>query len=194
MKKAMPAAEPDAPSNAEPNSHKNELIIGSIVVAVLLAVIVTIAMFISSNRVKVVYEPSKACDMLTINEAKELLGNNAVLSGSTEPKLSGTIAISKCGYKDGNPDTDKVMVAALMVRSGVNDEGVALNKSQFQNGRTEKTETVKDVGESAYFNKENGQLNILDGYNLIIVSYGQGVAQEANTVEDAVKLAEKVLN
>lgn len=194
MKKDSSSSEPQALSGIDQKSYKKELIIGSVAVVVLLALIATIAVLINNSQVKVIYEPEKACDMLTMAEAKELLGANTMLSGTTDPKLSGTTAVSKCGYTDGNTDTEKMIVAALMVRSGVNDEGVALNKSQFANGRPENTETVNDVGESAYFNKENGQLNVLDGHNWIIISYGQGTAQEANTIEDAVELAEKVLN
>lgn len=40
----------------------------------------------------------------------------------------------------------------------------------------------------------NGQLNVLKGSNWFIVSNGLGAAPEANIVQDAVKLAEKVLN
>lgn len=194
MKKATSHSESKSVTDSEKKSHKNELIIGSIVVVILLAVIATIAVLINNSQVKIVYQPSKACDMFTMDEAKGFLGDGTILSGMTEPKLSGSTAVSKCGYTDGNKDTEKIIVAAIIVRSGVNDEGVELNKTEFVSTRPEKTETVNDVGDGAYFNNKNGQLNILDGYNWIKISYGQGTAQEANTVEDAVKLAQKIIN
>lgn len=194
MKKTTPNSEPKVSNENTVKSRKTELIIGAVVVVILLSIVATIAILVNNSQTKVVFEPTKACDILTMAEIEELLGPNAILSGTTEPTLSGNTAVSKCGYTDGNPDTSKMIVAALMVRSGVNDEGVELNKTQFAAGRPENTETVNDIGESAYFNKENGQLNILDGYNWILISYGPGLEQQSNTVEDAVKLAEKVLN
>lgn len=194
MKKSTPTEEPQSVDEPSRKSHKNEIIIGSIIVVILLLIIATIAILINNSQVRIVYQPTKACEAFTLEEATELLGPNTVLSGSTEPALSGTTAVSKCGYTDGNSDKEKIIVAALMVRSGVNDDGVELNKTQFADGRPENTETVEDLGDDAYFNNENGQLNVLDGRNWILISYGQGTAQESNTVEDAIELAKKVIN
>jgi len=176
-------------------SYKKELIIGSIVALSALAIVAAIVVFIYNSTPKVVYEPAVACDTLSVTEAKELLGDGAFNTNTNNPVLSKNTATSKCGYADGNVDTEKIQVAAVIVRSGVNDEGVQQNKDEFANGiPTQAIEIVKDVGDSAYFNQANGQLNVLKGRNWFVLSYGLGSAPEANTVESVLKLAQKVLN
>jgi hypothetical protein len=88
-----------------------------------------------------------------------------------------------------------MIVAAMTVRSGINDKGVEQNKTEFSVGRPHKNiEIVKDLGDNAYFNQTLGQLNILDGRKWIILSYGVGSAPEANTVDKAVELAHKIID
>lgn len=88
-----------------------------------------------------------------------------------------------------------MLVAAIAVRSGINDKGVDQNKTEFATSKQGKSnEVVKDVGDSAYFNKELGQLNVLDDRKWVILSYGAGSAPQANTVDKATELAKKVLH
>ena len=91
--------------------------------------------------------------------------------------------------------TDQMMVAAIIVRSGVNDDGVEQNKAQFAAGKPKKAgiESVKGVGDEAYYNSELGQLNVLRGRDWLILSYGLGSDPLANTLDDAKKLAHAVL-
>jgi len=153
-----------------------------------------VALFVYNSTPKVTYQPVSACDLFSKTKAQKLLGGKAIASAAQSPVVSDNTATSKCGYTDGNPDMDGVMVAAIIVRSGVNDAGVQQNKTQFSIGRPkENTETVKNIGDSAYFNRELGQLNILHGREWIILSYGIGSAPQANTLNDAVKLANEVL-
>lgn len=176
-------------------SYKKELLIGSSIIVGILALIVAIVLVIQNSGVKIVYQPTSACELLTIYEARELLGNATIQSNISEPVLSGNTATSRCGYTDGNANQDELIVAAVMVRSGINDKGVEQNKTEFKNGRPiDNTETIENLGDAAYFNSDNGQLNILDGYNWIVLSYGVGSAMEANNLEDAVRLGQKVVN
>lgn len=176
-------------------SYKKELLIGSSIIVGILALIVAIVLVIQNSGVKIVYQPTSACELLTIYEARELLGNATIQSNISEPVLSGNTATSRCGYTDGNANQDELIVAAVMVRSGINDKGVEQNKTEFKNGRPiDNTETIENLGDAAYFNSYNGQLNILDGYNWIVLSYGVGSAMEANNLEDAVRLGQKVVN
>lgn len=177
------------------HNHKKQLTIGITGAVIALLSVIAVIIWINSNMPKVVYQPSVACDLFTTAEAKQLLGANAIHSGISEPVLSGNTASSNCGYTDGNPDTKAMIVAAVVVRSGVNEKGVARNKTEFAAGRpTTGIEIVKDVGESAYFNKTVGQLNVLDGRRWIIVSYGTGATPETNNVADTVRLARLVLS
>ncbi len=178
-----------------PASSRKELIIGGIVIIVAMVIIGAIAIFIHNTTTKIDYQPAIACELFTLDEAKELMGANSIGSGVTEPTLSGNLSTSKCGYTDGNVDTANLVVAAIIVRSGVNDKGVTQNKEEFESGRPlDNVQLVNGVGDSAYFNEANGQLNILDGYNWVIVSYGPGSDPVANTLEDSVELAKKVIN
>jgi hypothetical protein len=176
-------------------SAKSDTIIGITVVAIMIALIVSIIAFIQNSTPKIVYQPAKACNLLTLEKAKDMLGARTLKSGVTEPVQNENTATSKCGYTDGNPDTKNLLVAAIIVRSGVNDDGVEQNRSEFTGGRPdENVEIINDLGDSAYYNQANGQLNVLDGRNWIIFSYGIGSNPATNTVEKSVELAKKVLS
>jgi len=175
-------------------THRKEFVIGTAVLLSVVVLVVTIVLSVRNSAPKIVYQPANACGLITLTEAKELLGNNTLNSNANNPVVSGNTAASRCGYTDGNPDTNNMIVAAIIVRSGVNDKGVQQNKTDFEAGKPSKNiETVKNLGDSAYFNQKLGQLNILDGREWIILSYGVGSAPEANTVDKAIELARKVL-
>jgi hypothetical protein len=176
-------------------THKKELAFGTAAVLGVVVLITAITLFVRSNAPKVVYQPANACDLLTLTEAQEMLGGRTLASNVNTPILSNDTATSRCGYTDGNPDTNNMIVAAIIVRSGVNDKGVQKNKTEFAAGKpSQHVETVKDLGNSAYFNQKLGQLNILDGREWIILSYGVGSAPETNAVDKAVELARMVVH
>jgi len=176
--------------------HKKQFTLAAYIFGAVVVVIFVIVMIISnlSKPIKITYQPSVACTLFTVEEAKELLGEQAVLGSMGESTLSGNLSTSSCGYTDGNPGEDSMVVAAVIIRSGINDAGVAQNKYEFENGKpTTDVETVANVGDNAYFNKALGQFNVLSGRNWYIFSYGVGSTPEVNTLEDAKKLAGKVL-
>lgn len=176
-------------------SYKKQLVIGAVVIFAIVASIATIALLVYNNKPQVVYQPFTACDLFSSSEAKSLLGNKVLKSGMKDPVYSGDVATSTCGYTDGNPDMENVVVAAISVRSGVNDDGVKQNEAEFDNNKPSKgSEPVKNLGDKAYFNKANGQLNVLDGRKWVILSYGVGAAPETNSLDKAVALAKKVLH
>ena len=174
--------------------HKKQFIIGAGVVGGAAALAILIAIFIYNSKPHYAYQPVKACDVLTPTEAVDLLGDKVNGVDKNEPTVSGDVATSKCSYTDLNPDTNNMMFVAVAVRSAVNDSGVAQNKTDFATARSNNTvEVVKDVGESAYFNKTNGQLNVLDDKKWIIFSYGVRSAPNSTTVDKLVEVAHKVL-
>jgi hypothetical protein len=173
-------------------SHKREFTVGGI--TVLIFAILT-ALFIYNNPNKVVYQPTNACDLLTPVKAQDLLGEKVISVDTKGATVVGDIAISKCSYTDSNEDQDQMLVAAVAVRSGVNDTGVQKNKSDFAASQSNKNvEKIKELSDSAYFNPALGQLNILDGRRWIIVSYGIGASPETNTIDKAIELANTVLD
>lgn len=160
----------------------------------LLAVGGLIMAFVAMATPRVVYEPQNACDMLTAQDAAGLLGESAIQTSNEAASVSQNTAVSKCGYTDGNHDTEQMIVAAVIVRSGINDDGVLENKRDFVKSQPRgRTDIVQGVGDAAYFNTTNGQLNVLDGRNWIILSYGLGADPAANTREQALKLAAVVV-
>ncbi len=164
------------------------------VVTAALIVVVAIALFAVNSAPKIAYQPASACDLFSPAKAKELLGNKALNSSMNSPVILKNTASSKCGYTDGNPDTNNMIVAAIIVRSGINDAGIQQNKTEFTSGKpTKNVEIVNGLGDNAYFNEELGQLNILSGHEWIILSFGVGSAPGTNTVDKSIELAHKVL-
>lgn len=175
--------------------RKKELTIVAAAAIGLLAIVTLITLVTRSAAPNVVYQPVEACKLFTSIEASKLLQVTAVESTNSQPVITKDTAVSKCGYTDGNTEVNAMKVAAVIVRSGINDAGVLQNQSEFASGKTgEFIEAVKGVGDSAYFNKGNGQLNVLDGRNWIIISYGVGSAPQNNSKDDAVKLASIVVS
>ena len=174
--------------------YKTELIIGVSIMLVVAVVIAAVVVVVYNSTPKVVYQPAKACELLTMSEAKSLMGEKTLNSNIQNPVQSGNIATSNCGYTDGNPQTDDMIVAAISVRSGINDDGVRQNAAEFSAGKpTQGAETVKGIGDDAYFNTQSGQLNVRDGKNWIIFSYGMGSSPTMNTLEQTLDLARKVI-
>ncbi|USN96925.1 MAG: hypothetical protein H6797_01890 [Candidatus Nomurabacteria bacterium] len=163
----------------------------------LLALAVLVALFIynvNEGKPNIVYQPVKACELLTPVKAEDLLGDKVYSTDANKPVISGNTATSKCGYTDRNPDQTKMLLAAVSVRSAINNKGTKQNKTDFEAYKKgSSSEAVKDVGDSAYFDKSVGQLNVLSGRMWLKFFYGVGSAPEANTLENAVKLAQKVL-
>ncbi|QHN43142.1 hypothetical protein GII36_04815 [Candidatus Mycosynbacter amalyticus] len=150
--------------------------------------------FAHTTAPKVVYDPTNACKLFTTEEATDLLGSATIQSVDDAPVVSRNTAVSKCGYTDGNHDQNQMVVAAIIVRSGINDDGVLENKRDFVKSQPRgATEVVQGVGDAAFFNTSNGQLSVLDGRDWLILSYGVGADPSSNTKDQALKLADIVV-
>lgn len=176
--------------------HKKEFITGVSVGAAIAVVLLLLALYSYNTRQpSIVYEPANACDLLTMTEAKSLLGDKTINGVNQTPVQSGDLTISKCSYSDGLPDTANAVVAAIVVRSGINDAGILQNKKEFVAGKPSAgIQDVTGIGDSAYFNAGLGQLNVLKDSTWILVSYGSGASPQGNSLEDTETLAKLVLN
>lgn len=176
--------------------HKKEFIIGASIVGAVIVIFVFLALYSYNTRQpKIVYEPANACDLLTLAEAKTMLGDQAINGVKQTPVQSGSLTISRCSYSNATLDSADATVAAIVVRSGINDAGIKVNKAQFEAGKPSAgIQEVTGIGDSAYFNTGLGQLNILKDSTWIIVSYGSSASPQANSLEDTEKLAKLVLN
>lgn len=160
---------------------------------VLLVLSIVIISFVSGPHYT--YQPVKSCEKFTPAEAQSLLGKNIVAVDSEDPKVTGDVAVSKCSYTNMDSDEDKMLIAAVAIRSAVEDEGIIKNKNDFETARSNnETETISGIGDDAYFNKTSRQLHVLNGHNWIIINYGIGKDYSSNTPEDAVQLAKLVIN
>lgn len=179
------------------HNHKQSVKIAGLVVAsiALLALLVSLYAYnTESKKVKIVYNPVLACNLLTEQEAKELLGEKVINRNEDANKavVGGNRATSNCSYTDMS--VASMRVAAVAVRSGLNDEGVAENKQDFASKKQANTvEVIDGIGDSAYYVPANGQLNVLDGTSWILISTGVGDNVATYTKEDAVILAKKVI-
>lgn len=174
-------------------NHKQSFIVGAWVLAIVLFLV---ALYIYNNPPSVAYKPANACKLFTPTEAEDLLGNHVSNVEASKPIISGDVATSQCGYGDTNPDQNQRKVAAVAIRSGVNDKGVKKNKSDFKASKSNNKDTitaVQSLGDDAYFNHTNGQLNVLNGRQWLIISYGIGAMPQNNTVGDAITLAQLIL-
>lgn len=177
------------------HGHKNEIFLALLATLGIVLITVIITLFTRSSAPNVVYQPVKACELLTRAEADKVFKVSAVESTNSQPVITKDTAVSKCGYTDGNAEVNDMIVAAVIVRSGVNDAGVLQNQSEFSSGKTgNDIEVVRGLGDGAYFNKRNGQLNVLDGRNWIILSYGLGSAPQSNSKDEVVELATFVVS
>jgi len=173
--------------------HKQSFIVGAWAGA---AVLFLIALFFYNNPPFVQYQPADACTLFTPSEAEDLLGDHVSNVETDKPVISGDTATSKCGYGDTTLDQSTRKVAAVAIRSGINDRGVKQNKSEFRTSESNNKATstpIDSLGDDAYFNSVNGQLNVLDGRKWLIISYGVGSTPQSNTIDDTVTLAHLVL-
>lgn len=173
-------------------THKREVVIGCVLLVIIASLV---ALFVYNNASRIVYKPTNACDLLTPAKAQDLLGEGVISMDTKGASISGDVATSKCSYTDRKENQDQMKVAAVAVRSGINDDGVAQNKADFATSKANKTVTdVSNLSDEAYFNPVVGQLNILDGRRWIIISYGIGTAPQDNSLDDAIQLANTILD
>lgn len=175
-------------------AERSDLFVGIGIVGGLVVIVGVIALVVQLSGPRIVYQPIKACDLLTPAKAQDLLGDKVISTDANQPVISGNVATSKCGYTDENPDQSQMRLAAIAVRSAINDEGNVQNKSDFAQAKKAvgAAGEVKNIGESAFFDAANGHLNVLTGHMWLIANYGYA-STSGNTLEKATELVHKVL-
>lgn len=132
---------------------------------------------------------NKACDELfTLEDAKEILGDKAEKAddATAASASSDDIAVSQCGYQQPLEPSDPKLQkqASLLVRSARSDKGKQANEDVFKGqNKPAGVENVTEYGESAFWNPEFGQLNILKNKNWYVLQYGTSVPSERNLGE-----------
>ena len=139
----------------------------------------------------------KACDILTQEVAKELLGDS-IQNSSNDPRANSNedVAVSNCNYATTIDVTDPTAIpdisgVGLLVRSAKSTDGAATNSQQFEQLKPEDPNTVTGIGDQAYYSEQFKQLNVLKNGNWYIVTrYKDRVTNGSK--EMVVELAKKL--
>jgi hypothetical protein len=131
----------------------------------------------------------KACDLLTLTDAKNILGANTKSSNAASKisTSSSDTAVSTCAY------SNSTITATVLVRAALNTTGTVSNTNGFtQDKAAYKGSDVSGVGDKAYYNTDLGQLEILKGHHLIFVTTG-GLMPADHSQSQATQIAQVVL-
>ena len=104
---------------------------------------------------------------------------------------SEEVIVAACTYKTTDESLPS-QTASLILRSPKNQAGAISNQAPFSSAKPANSQTVYGVGESAYWNPELGQLNVLNEGNWLIITAGLVKASE-RTQEQAIQAANLIL-
>lgn len=163
----------------------------------LVGVIVLVGLFIYNqpHGPKVVYQPTKACDILTPGKAMDVLGDKVNNVEANKPVISGNVATSKCAYTDQKTDKDLQAQTSILILSAINDEGIPQVKTDFikLQKQAQHVQTVSDLGTSAYFDQDSNILYIQRDKQLIMLYYGVGQDGQSKPFTDVIAFAHNIL-
>ena len=139
-----------------------------------------------------------ACDVLTDSVATQVLGAGATKGDTAAGSASSDdVSVSNCAYTlkavNGGSVLEQVQgthAAGLLVRAAKSQTGAESNKGQFGSAKPAGVENVSGYGDSAYWNPQFGQLNILKGGNWYILSNYVGTNPTKGTLDQAKQLAD----
>lgn len=148
----------------------------------------------SAQKPNAALKAVKACDVFTLAEAKQLMGESATVGSNTSPASSDDINVDNCSYVNNATSIAAIRTATVMVRSALTDDGLQSNKEAFEAGGAANPSgatAVEGYGEKAYWDPATHQLAVLKDNMWLGIIYG-GTNPTNNTLEDAKKLADFV--
>lgn len=116
----------------------------------------------------------KACDVLTQDIAKKVLGSSvaAADTNTTPPSESDDLVVSNCNYSIEGATLGDNRTVSLLVRSPKTSKGTESNQQAFGSLKPANAQDVSGYGESAFWNPDFGQFNVLKDNTWYIVSKG----------------------
>lgn len=138
----------------------------------------------------------KACDLLTLAEAKQLLGDAATAGDNTVPASSKDISVDNCSYTNNATSVPAIRTVTIMVRSALTQSGLQSNQAAFEQGGAANPNgaiAVEAYGEKAAWDPMTHQLAVLKDNSWVGIIYG-GTNPANNTLDDAKKVADFVFN
>lgn len=133
----------------------------------------------------------QACSIFTLADAKQVLGDGAKGGVSPPDSSSDDLAVSSCIYTQSTGPSAPVSstkTASLLMRKPKTDDGKQSNIDQFGQLKPHGVQDVSGYGNSAYWDAQHGQLNILKNGTWYIISNGP-VTPSARTLDGAEQLA-----
>jgi hypothetical protein len=139
-------------------------------------------------------QTAKACDVLTEQVAKDLLGSVGPQSPATPDVDSPDIRVSTCIRINAASGVASTRSVSLLMRVAKSETGAESNEAVFAAGTVPAgAEDVSGYGEKAFWNPAVGQLNILDEGNWYILTAGP-LDTTKSKLADARKLADAIVD
>jgi hypothetical protein len=139
----------------------------------------------------------KACNIFTLADAKQILGDNAKGGdNSTTNSSSEDLAVSTCNYVQSAGSDTPVSArksASLLVRAPKSGAGVTSNQNQFGHLKPADAQPLSGYGDNAYWDPQYGQLNILKNNTWYILSNG-AAAPASRSLAQAQQLADLLID
>ena len=143
--------------------------------------------------------PSKkqACGIFTLAEAKHLLGDNVKGRDSPANTSSEDVDVSTCNYlqdlSSSNVPVSSGKSASLTVKIPKTENGIKSNQGQFGTIKPGNVEDVSGYGNSAYWDTEHGQMDILKNNTWYILSNGAS-SPASRTLDETKQMADLLID
>ncbi len=139
-------------------------------------------------------QTKNACDILTQEVAKSLLGSVADASRAPAVTRSADLTVSTCARANAAADLKRSVSVSLLLRAAQTKVGATSNEMVFAADALPAGATViTGYGDKAFWNPGFGQLNILRRGNWYILSSGS-IDPEKHTLAQTRKLADAILD
>ena len=119
-----------------------------------------------------------ACQLLTRAIAQQVLGPDTAVSlpGDTSSLRTSDTTVSACAYASHAGSVQ------LIVRTPTGSLGVSKNATVFGSAKPQNTTALQGYGQSAYWDNDKHQLNILGNNNWYIITRSTGAQDDAQAV------------
>jgi hypothetical protein len=138
-----------------------------------------------------------ACELFTLADAKKLMGESSVKAAQNPTySSSADLNVSTCVYSQeavAGIALSKRDTASLLARIPKSDKGVISNNNEFGPLRPVGVQDVPGYGDSAYWDAEHGQLNILKNNNWYVLSFG-ATASAGRSLDQAKQMADLIID
>jgi hypothetical protein len=139
-------------------------------------------------------QTKSACEVLTVEVARQLLGSVSRAASPAPEAGSDDVTVSTCTRTNRATSVTEARTASLLMRVAETGTGAKSNEAVFASSSLPKgAEEVEGYGEKAFWNPAFGQLNILEGGNWYILSVGP-IDPKKHTLDETEKFADAIID